>query len=45
MDLEQSEGEMEQLLRALISSCQLDPGFRAAGWEDEESKRTNAILK
>lgn len=45
MDLEQSEGEMEQLLCALISSCPLDPGFRAAGWEDRESKYPNAILK
>ena len=27
-------GEMEQSLCALIYSCQLDPGFRAAGWED-----------
>lgn len=45
MDLRQSEGKMEQLLPALISSCQLDPGFRGAGCEDEESKHTNAILK
>lgn len=45
MDLEQSEGEMEQLLCALISSCQLDPGFRAARWADQESKYPHAIPK